>query len=353
VRAEDLAEHYFRAAIGMFDILTLYLGDRLGFYRALADAGPMTSHEVADRTGTHERYVREWLEHQAVSGILEVDDPGAEPTARRFRLPPEHSEVLANRDSLMYQAFKGVDMVRATRPLPDLVEAFRSGEGLAPTPWQPEGRPDFNRAIFLNRLGREWLPAITDVDERLRADPPARVADLGCGTGWSSLAMAQAYPKIVVDGFDLSEEVIELASANASDTGFQGRVTFRATDVATLEGTQRYDLVTVIEALHDMAHPVEALRAARNMLLPGGCVVVADEPVAETFAAPGDETERYTYGWSVVSCLPYAMGEPDAAGTGAVMRPSTLRSYAEAAGFQEMQIVPIEPDVWRFYRLLP
>jgi SAM-dependent methyltransferase len=253
----------------------------------------------------------------------------------------------------MYQAFKGVDMVRAARPLPELVEAFRTGEGLAPPPWQPEGRPDFNRAIFLGRLGREWLPAITDVDERLRSDPPARVADLGCGTGWSSIAMAKAYPKIEVDGFDLSEEVIELASANARDEGLEGRVTFRAMDVATLVATDRYDLVTVIEALHDMAHPVEALRAAWNMLLPGGCVVVADEPVAETFAAPGDEMERYAYGWSVVSCLPFAMGEPDAAGTGAVMRPSTVRRYAEAAGFREMQIVPIEPDVWRFYRLLP
>ena len=154
--------------------------------RALADGEPVTSSELAERTRTAERYVREWLEQQTASGLLDVDDPAAEALARRYRMPPEHVPVLADPDHLLYDAYKGVDIVRAARPLPDLVEAFRTGGGTPPLPWEPEGRAEFNRAIFLNLLGTEWLPAIPDVDPRLRADPPARVADVACAGGRAS-----------------------------------------------------------------------------------------------------------------------------------------------------------------------
>src|SRR5439155_14246952 len=139
-----LAERLFQSGMATLDILTVYLGDQLGLYRALADGGPANSAELAERTGTFERYVREWLEQQAASGILDVDDPEAEPLVRRFHLPPQHVEVLVNEDSLNYQAHKGVDMVRAARRLPALVEAFRTGAGLPPLAWPPEGRAEFN-----------------------------------------------------------------------------------------------------------------------------------------------------------------------------------------------------------------
>jgi hypothetical protein len=116
---------------------------------------------------------------------------------------------------------------------------------------------------------------------------------------------------------------------------------------------RRYDLVTVFEALHDMARPVEALAAARRMLAEGGSVVVADEPVADEFTAPASEMERYAYAWSVVSCLPSAMGDPETAATGAVMRPATLARYARSAGFARTEALPVETEVWRFYRLVP
>jgi 2-polyprenyl-3-methyl-5-hydroxy-6-metoxy-1,4-benzoquinol methylase len=339
--------------VGALELFTVYLGERLGLYRALAADGPATSAELAGRTGTAERYIREWLEHHAASGLLEVDDPAAGPLARRYRLPAAHVPVLADPDDVRYRAFNGIEIARAARQLPQLVEAFRTGTAPPPLPWAPEGRADYNRAVFLNLLGTEWLPAIADVDRRLRREPPARVADLACGAGWSSIAMARAYPLVRVDGFDLDADVIAAARRNAGQAGVSERVTFAVTDASGPGWRGRYDLVTILEGLHDMSRPADALRAARGMLTRSGSVVVADELVADEFTAPAPELERYHYGWSVVSCLPAAMGDPRTAATGAVMRPATLRRYAEQAGFTGVETLPLDTDTWRFYRLTP
>jgi 2-polyprenyl-3-methyl-5-hydroxy-6-metoxy-1,4-benzoquinol methylase len=351
--ADALARRLFTDALGALELYTLYLGERLGLYRALADGGPATSAELAGRTGTVERYVREWLEHHAASGLLAVDDPAADPPARRYRLPAGHVPVLADPDDVRYAAYKGVELVRAARPLPQLVEAFRHGGAPPPLAWEPEGRAEFNRALFVNLLGTEWLPAIGEVDRRLRAEPPAQVADMGCGTGWSSIAMATAYPLIRVDGFDLDPDVVAAAAGNAREAGVADRVRFSVVDAADPDLGGRYDLVTIFEALHDMARPVEALAAARRMLAEGGSVVVADEPVADEFTTSASEMERYAYAWSVVSCLPSVMGDPGTAATGAVMRPATLARYARSAGFARTETLPVEADVWQFYRLVP
>jgi 2-polyprenyl-3-methyl-5-hydroxy-6-metoxy-1,4-benzoquinol methylase len=351
--ADELTARLRRDMVGALEIFTVYLGERLGLYRALAADGPATSTELAGRTGTSERYVREWLEHQAASGLLDVDDPAAGPLTRRYRMPPAHAAVLADPDDVRYRAFNGVEIARAARQLPDLADAFRTGGAPAPLPWAPEGRADYNRAIYLNLLGAQWLPGIADVDRRLRGAPPARVADLACGPGWSSIAIAQAYPLVSVDGFDLDADVIEAARRNADHAGVTGRVTFAVTDASGTGWSGRYDLVTVFEALHDMSRPVDALRAARAMLTPEGTVIVADELTSDEFTAPAPELERYHYGWSVVSCLPGAMGDPQTVATGAVMRPATLRRYAGEAGFSEVEILPLETDNWRFYQLRP
>ena len=335
------------------ELYTVYLGERLGLYRALAEGGPATSTELAGRTGTVERYVREWLEQQAAGELLAVDDPAADPLARRYRMPPGHVAVLADPDDVRYEAYRGVEAVRAARPMPDVVEAFRHGGAPPPLAWEPEGRAEFNRALFLNLLGSRWLPAIPEVDRRLRAEPPARVADVACGTGWSSIAMARAYPKITVDGFDLDPDVVVAAADNAREAGMAGRVRFAVVDAADPGLPGRYDLVTIFEALHDMARPVEALRAARAMLAEGGSVVIADERVEDEFTVPAPGPDRRAYGWSVVSCLPSVMGDPETAATGAVLRPATLAGYAAAAGFGHTEALGVEADDWRFYRLLP
>jgi 2-polyprenyl-3-methyl-5-hydroxy-6-metoxy-1,4-benzoquinol methylase len=348
-----LAGRLFRDMVGALELLTVYLGERLGLYQALHADGPATSAELAARTGTTERYIREWLEHQAAGGLLEVDNPAAEPLARRYSLPPGHVPVLADTGDARYQAFNGVEIVRAARWMPEVASAIRSGGAPPPLPWEPEGRPEFNRAVFLNLLARQWLPAIPDVDQRLRSEPPARVADLACGTGWSSIAMAQAYPLIGVDGFDLDADAIQAARRHAEETGLADRVTFTVADVSGPGMSSRYDLVTILEGLHDMSRPADALRAARGMLGDPGCVIVADELVEDEFTAPASIEEQYHYAWSVVACLPAVMGDPDTAATGAVMRPATLRRYALEAGFQGLEILPVEAGMLRFYRLTP
>jgi len=350
---EKLADRLFQDALGALELFTVYLGERLGLYRALHEGGPATSTELAARTGTAERYVREWLEHHAASGLVEVDDVAAGPLERRYRLPAAHVPVLVDHDDERFSVFRAIDIARSARQLPDLVDAFRTGGAPPPLPWEPEGRAAENRVAYLTHLGTDWLPAIPDVDRRLREQPPARVADLACGMGWSSIAIAHAYPLATVDGFDLDGAAIADARRNADVEAVADRVSFSVADVSDPTLSGQYDLVTILEGFHDMARPVDALRAVRAMLADGGSVVMIDENALDDFTAPAPDMERYHYGWSVVSCLPGAMGDPRTAATGAVMRTATLRQYAHEAGYSSVEILPINTPDWRFYRLHP
>lgn len=354
-RRDALANRLFQATLSLFDIYAVYLGERLNLYRGLAEGGPTTSASLATRTGTDERYVREWLEQQAASGIIEVDDVDATPEARLYSLPAGHDEVLLDRGSLSYMAGLARLAAGAVSPLPNLLEVYRTGGGIPYTAYGTdtrEGIADMNRPMFLNLLGSEWLPAIPHLHQRLQSDPPARVADVGCGVGWSSVGIARAYPRVRVDGFDLDEASIARARANADEAGVADRVSFEVRDAADPQLAGRYDLVTAFETVHDMARPVEALRTMRGMLAEGGMVLIADERVAETFAAPGDDIDRFNYGWSILHCLPASRAESPSAATGTVMRPSTLHRYAAEAGFREVQVLPIQNDFWRFYGLM-
>jgi SAM-dependent methyltransferase len=351
---DALVGRLFDAAIGTMEVLCVYLGDRLGLYQALADGGALTAAELAAATGTDARYTREWLEQQAAAGLLEVDDARAEAEARRYSLPWGYREVLLDHDSLNYVAGLVRLVVGVTQPLPTLLQAFRTGAGVPYVDYGAdtrEGIADMNRPMFLNLLGTAWLPAIPDVHARLQADPPARVADVGCGSGWSSIALARAYPKVQVDGLDLDEPSIALAQANAAAAGVAERVTFAVRDAADPGLAGQYDLVTAFETIHDMAQPVAALRAMRGLVRARGAVVVADERVSETFTAPGTDVERLNYGFSVLHCLPVGLADAPSAGTGTVMRLPTLRQYATEAGFRDVEVLPIENDFWTFYRL--
>ncbi len=338
------------------DLYGVYLGDRLELYRALAEAGPLTSSGLADAAGIHERYAREWLEQQAATGILEVDDPSADALERRFGLPAGHDEALLDESSLNCAAPFGRLAVAIGRPLDDLLAAFRTGAGV---PYEAygadlyEGQEAFTRPLFMTLLGSEWFPAVPELHERLLAEPPARVADVACGCGWSSIAIAQAYPGVHVDGIDLDTASVEKARRNLAGSGVEDRVTFYERDAADPAMAAQYDLVTIFEALHDMSRPVDVLRALRGMLAEGGAVVIGDERAEDSFSAPASDLERLYYGFSVLHCLPVGMVGDDPAGTGTVMRTDTVRRYAEEAGFGGFEVLPIENDFWRFYRLTP
>ena len=345
-RADALTERLFSAAVATFDLAGVYLGDRLGWYRSLASDGPATAAELAAHTGTDARYALEWLEQQAVGGILEVDPE------HRFSLPEAHAAVLVDPESLNLMAPMSRMMTAAMGQLPRLVEAYRSGDGVG---WElygadmREGQASFNRPAFTHLLGAEWLPAIPDIHDRLLSDPPARIADVGCGEGWSTIAIARAYPKARVVGIDLDAASIEAARRHATELGLGDAIEFRNADAAGLGGP--FDMAIIIEAVHDMSNPVPVLGAVREALVKAGSLLVVDERVAETFSATGDELERFMYGWSLTTCLPDGRSRRPSVATGTVMRPETLRRYAQDAGFASVEILPVENDFFRFYRL--
>jgi 2-polyprenyl-3-methyl-5-hydroxy-6-metoxy-1,4-benzoquinol methylase len=353
---DALAGQLLQSATAFWDVITVYLGDQLGLYAGLAAIEPATSTELAARTGTTERYVREWLEHQTVAGILAVENPSAGPLERRFSLPAGHAQVLVDRDSLVFSPPMMQATIGSIAPLHALLGAFRTGDGI---PYEAygvdmrDGIGELNRNLFLQVIPGEYLPSMTELDARLRANPPARVADIGCGVGYSSIGIASAYQNVIVDGFDLDEASIATAKANVWSAGLEDRISVEWRDAGDPTLTGGYDLVTAYLCIHDMSDPVSVLRTMRRLVAAGGTVLVGDERTNEVFTPEGSELERLFYGFSITHCLPVGMADRPSAGTGTVMRPSTLRQYAQEAGFQDIEILPIENFFWHFYRLIP
>jgi 2-polyprenyl-3-methyl-5-hydroxy-6-metoxy-1,4-benzoquinol methylase len=354
VERDAFAEKLFRSALGYFDIFSIHLGGRLGLYRALSEAGPMTSAELAERAGIAERYAREWLEQQATSGILTAEIRADGPN--RFQLPAGHAEVLLNGDSLSFMGASVTQLMALRGVFDHVVEAFRTGAGI---PYEAygadgvEGQGASNRPIFLTTLPNDWLPSIPEVHARLSSDRPAQIVDVGCGTGWSSIAMATAYATVIVDGFDPDETSVERARRNAEDAGLSDRVRFHTRDASALTVDRPAAFATAFECIHDMARPVDVLRAVRSALDDEGAMLVVDERTKDTFSGEPDEREAYFYGWSVFDCLPAGMFEQPSAGTGTAMRPATLKGYASEAGFTGFEVLPIEHDMFRLYLLRP
>lgn len=354
---DALVARLFEASLGMMDVMSVYVGDRLGLYRALHNSGPATAADLASSAGIDERYAREWLEQQAATGILEVDDVAAPPADRRYQLPNAYAEPLLNLDSPYSMAPLARSVVACAKVLPLLLEAYRTGGGVSWSAYGPdmiEAQGDFNRPWLVNAFGSELLPQIPQIHGRLRADPPARVADVACGVGWAAISIAGAYPGVHVDGFDLDPSSIAIAQENARRAGVSDRVTFAVRDAADPSATGQYDLAVIIEAVHDVSRPVEVLSALRRMLRPGGLALIADEKTEDAFTAPAGEIERMYYGFSIFTCLPATMTERPTAATGTVMRAETLKGYAMDAGFSAVDRLD-EPalDMLRFYVLKP
>lgn len=350
---EALANRLISSMVGAFDLFAIYLGDQLGYYSALATE-PLTSTQLAERTGTAERYAREWLEQQAVTGILAVDDPGEPAPDRIYSLPGSYRDLFVDPNNALAVAPAAQIFVGAVGPISAVLEAFRSGGGVPYEDYGPDlasGQAAFNRPMFMNQLAQEYLPAMTDIHARLLADEPARVADIGMGLGWSSIALAKGYPNIHVDGFDLDEFSVQAANANAEAEGLSDRVRFHVRDAGDADLAGKYDFVMAIECIHDMSDPVSALRAMRRLVGPGGTALVVDERAEDTFVPMGSDQERMLYGFSILHCLPAGMAQQPSAGTGAVMRPETLKKYADKAGFTRVDIVPVNCENFHFYRL--
>jgi SAM-dependent methyltransferase len=351
--AEQFADKVFQAALGTMETLNLYLGDRLGWFDALAEA-PATAAELAERTKTQPRYAIEWLEMQAVYGNLTVlDDGGGDRLQRRYALPPGAAEVLTDRHSLSYLGALPQMFAAVGGQLARLVEAYRNGGGVS---WAELGDSARDSQAALNRPWFELAlaPALASVPEinAVLARDGARIADIGCGAGWSTIALAQAYPTAAVVGVDVDEPSIRAAKANAEAAGIADRASFSVAQGETLSELGPFDAAFAFECLHDMPRPVEVLAAIHNAVRSEGVVVIMDEAVADEFTAPGDPVEQAMYGYSTLICLPDGLSSTPSAGTGTVLRGPILTDYATRAGFASVDLLPIEDFAFfRFYRL--
>jgi 2-polyprenyl-3-methyl-5-hydroxy-6-metoxy-1,4-benzoquinol methylase len=334
-------------------LATIALGDRLGLYRVIADRGPSTTAEVAAATGHDHRYLREWCEQQAAAGLLLVDTMSGDgdPGTRRFALPPGSEAVLLDPESPAYLVPITGFLESVARVMQDLESAFRTGRGIPYGDYQVQHvQGAFNRPAFTGQLVQEWLPQIPDLHATLGSG--GAVAEFGCGEGWAAIALAKGYPGVRVDAFDVDGPSVEAARRHAADAGVGDRIRFVVADVADPALAGRYDAVFAFEVVHDLAHPVEALRAARRLADAGRApVIVMDERTDERFSAPASPVERFLYASSVLHCLPVGRAEDHSAATGTMMRPDVLRRYAAEAGFATTTILPIEHDLFRFYRL--
>lgn len=347
---DDVAERVLNALLGAVDVMAIHLGDRLGWYRSLVEDGPATAAQLADRTSTHPRYVREWLEQQAVTGLLSTQTGNTH--SRVYRIEAAAAEVLTDQHSLNYLAPIARMICAAGPALPQLLNAYRTGGGVS---WDDlgddarESQGDANRPWFERRLA----PALATVDDVHLAlsRPEARVLDVGCGHGWSSIALARAYPQSTIQGIDIDEPSTRSATIHAEAAGVAATTTFITGDASQLP-SGGFDAAFAFECLHDMPRPVEVLTSVRRSLNSDGFMIVMDEAVADEFAPNGDELERLMYGFSLLICLPDGMSSLPSVGTGTVMRESVLRDYAVAAGFASVEALPIDDfGFWRFYRL--
>jgi ubiquinone/menaquinone biosynthesis C-methylase UbiE len=305
------------------------MGDRLGLYKAMAGAGPLTPAELADRTDTAERYVREWLNAQAAGGYVEYDaDTG------RYTLPPEQAVALTQEDSPAYLPGFFQIALGSVHDSPNIVEAARSGQGVG---WHEhvhdvhEGCERFFRPGYNANLIAEWLPALDGVVEKLESG--ARVADVGCGHGASTILMAQAFPNSQFTGFDYHREGIETARQRAAEAGVGNRATFDASPAAAYPG-QGYDLVTMFDCLHDMGDPVGAARHVRQSLADDGTWLIVEPYANDDVADNLNPIGRVYYSFSTLLCVPNAKSQgADGHALGAQAGEAAIRKVVSEAGF--------------------
>ncbi len=317
------------AALTAVNVIT---GDKLGLYKALAAAGPLTSAELAERTKTHERYVREWLSNQAAAGYVQYD-----PASTKFTLPAEHVPLLADDSSevMMCGMFSMVQPLFADEP--KITAAFLSGEGVGWDEHDPRLYANTDR-IFRNgyaaHLIADWLPALDGVEAKLRTG--ATVADLGCGHGSSTLLMAQAYPMSQFVGYDYHVPSIEAARKKAREAGVAGRVRFEVAHGKSFEG-KGFDLIACFDCVHDMGDPVGVLTHARQALKPNGTFMMVEPFANDRLEDNLNPIGRLFYAASTHLCTPASLKQDVGLALGAQAGEARMRDVVTKAGFSHFR----------------
>ena len=311
-------------------LASVILGEELGFYRAMAEGKPMTSDELATKTKCNPRLVREWLSAQAASGYVEYADG-------KFKLPPEQAMALANEDSPVYVAGGAVVLAAMFFDKEKIINAFRGNGGL---PWGDHhtclfsGTEKFFRPGYKANLVASWLPALEGVVPKLQGG--AKVADIGCGHGASTVIMAQAFPKSHFEGFDYHAPSIETAKQRAADAGVTDRVSFTKADAKSYAGKD-YDLVCFFDCLHDMGDPVGAARHAFEALKPGGTVLLVEPFANDKLEQNINPVGRMFYAASTFICTPNSLSQEVGLGLGAQAGEARLRVVFTEAGFKNFR----------------
>lgn len=310
----------------------IVIGDKLGLYKAMAGAGPMTSEELAKKTGTNERYVREWLAAQAAGGFVTYDS-----ASRRFTLPPEQAFALAVEDSPVFLPGYFEIVAACMKDEPKITEAFRTGKGVG---WHEHdtglfaGTERFFRPNYRAHLIQEWIPALGDIESKLKAG--ARVADVGCGLGTSTILMAQAYPKSSFVGFDYHPKSIEMARAAAMKAGISDRVKFEVASAKEYPG-KGYQFVAFFDCLHDMGDPQGAAKHVLESLDPNGALMLVEPFAGDTIEDNLNPIGRIFYGASTMLCTPASKSQEVGLALGAQAGEARLAQILKAAGFKRVR----------------
>lgn len=340
----------FGALGGAMTSAMICLGDRLGLYRALAGAGPLTSEELARETNLNERWVREWLHQQGAAGVLEHRGDG------RFALSAEGEAVLANESHPAFGAGFFSHLPQTLAVLDRLPGSFRTGIGLPYDAFGPEGAQGIERGLapwMRALLVPLVLPRLPGVVDRLRAG--ARVADVGCGAGVALLEMARAFPASDFHGFDISEHALERAEENRRAADVSNAVFYDARR-HPLPQDGRFDFVTTFDCLHDMTDPAGVIRAIRNTLRDDGVWLVCDIKAHDGYEANVEKNPMASlmYGMSVMTCMSSALSEPGGAGLGTLgFSESVARRLVTEAGFGRFEPLELGHPVNAFYVVRP
>jgi 2-polyprenyl-3-methyl-5-hydroxy-6-metoxy-1,4-benzoquinol methylase len=349
-RFREYALRVFGSLGGAMTSTMIYLGDRLGLFRALADGAPVTSEELAARTGLDERWVREWLHQQGAAGVLEYRGEG------RFVLPPEGVAVLADESHPAFGAGFFSHLPQTLAVAERLPESFRSGLGLPYDALGPEGARGIERGLapwFRVFLVPMLLPRLEGLVAELERG--IAVADVGCGAGVALLEMAKAFPASEFHGYDLSRHALERADENLRATGLDN-VRFHHVSDEPLPEDARYGFVTTFDCLHDMTDPASVMRAIRAALAPQGLWLIADIKAHATY---DENVERnpmaaMMYGSSILTCMSSALSEPGGLGLGTLgLHPDLARRMSEEAGFTRFEALDLDHPVNAFYVVRP
>jgi SAM-dependent methyltransferase len=314
------------------------MGDQLGYYRDLAAHGPTTATELAERTGTGEPYAREWLNAQAAGGFVDYDAG-----TRRYTLPAEHAVALTDESSPAF--LPGFFQIAhgTARDAGMVIEAARAATGLG---WHQhnsdvhDGCERFFRPGYAANLIASWLPALDGVVDKLRLG--ARVADVGCGHGASTVLMAQAYPRSTFVGSDYHPQSIATARERASGATVEERARFEVAAATNFSG-DNYDLITMFDCLHDMGDPVGAARHVREVITPDGTWMIVEPAAGDSVEDNLTPVGRAYYGFSALLCTPASLSQPPGAALGTQAGPARIRDVAAQAGFTRFRLAAQTP----------